>query len=133
LFFAIVNFVFFFVNRFYQFSFPYLALAGYTTFAMMLGLLVNQAVTGETKIISFLFNIPLLKFFGRISYGFYLFHWPIYILLSPYLTKWVKGFTDGWFTDFTVSVMGTLIAIIISWLSFNYFEKYFLKLKVKFA
>jgi peptidoglycan/LPS O-acetylase OafA/YrhL len=133
LFFALMNFVFYFMNRRYQFSFPYLALAGYTTFAMMLGLLVNQAVTRETKLISFLFNIPWLKFFGKISYGFYLFHWPVYLLLSPYLTNWVKGFTNGWLTDFLVSVTGTLIAVVISWLSFNYFEKYFLKLKVKFV
>ena len=133
LFFAIMNFAFFFINRFYQFSFPYLALAGYTTFAMMLGLLVNQAVTRETKLINFLFNIPLLKFFGRISYGFYLFHWPVYLLLYPYLTNRMKGFTNGWLIDFTVSVIGTLIAIAISWLSFNYFEKYFLKLKIKFT
>ena len=133
LFFAVLNFVFFFINRRYQFSFPYLALAGYTTFAMMLGLLVNQAVTRETKLINFLFNISFLKFFGRISYGFYIFHWPVYLLLSPYLSLWVKGFTSGWLTQFVVSVLGTMIAIALSWISFNYFEKYFLKLKVKFA
>jgi len=133
LFFAIMNFVFFFMNRSYQFAFPYLALAGYTTFAMMLGLLVNQAVTKETKLLNFLFNIPLLKFFGKISYGFYLFHWPVYLLLSPYLNYWLNGFTSGWLTDFIVSVIGTLVAIVISWFSFNYFEKYFLKLKVKFV
>ncbi len=133
LFFAVMNFAFFFVNRLYQFTFPYLALAGYTTFAMMLGLLVNQAVNKETKLINFLFNIPLLKFFGRISYGFYMFHWPVYLLLSPYLSSWVKGFTSGWLTEFVVSVMGTLAAIALSWFSFNYFEKYFLKMKVKFG
>jgi len=128
-----MNLVFFFMNRRYQFSFPYLALAGFTTFAMMLGLLVNQAVTRETKLINFLFDIPLLKFFGRISYGFYLFHWPVYLLLSPYLTNWAKSFTNGWITNLMVSVTGTLIAVVISWFSFNYFEKYFLKLKVKFV
>jgi hypothetical protein len=61
LFFAIMNFIFFFLNRLYEFSFPYLALAGYTTFAMMLGLLVNQAVTKETKLINFIFNILCLN------------------------------------------------------------------------
>ena len=132
LFFAIMNFIFFFLNRLYEFSFPYLALAGYTTFAMMLGLLVNQAVTKETKLINFIFNIPLLKFFGRISYGFYIFHWPIYLLLSPYLSQWLKGFTGGWITQYIVSLLATMIAVVLSWLSFNYFEKYFLKMKVKF-
>jgi peptidoglycan/LPS O-acetylase OafA/YrhL len=99
----------------------------------MLGLLVNQAVTRETKIINFLFNIPLLKFFGRISYGFYLFHWPVYLLLSPYLSSWLNAFTNRWLTGFVVSVIATLATIALSWLSFNYFEKYFLKLKMKFV
>lgn len=133
LFFAVMNFAFFFINRLYQFSFPYLALAGYTTFAMMFGLLVNLAVTSQTKLVNLIFNIPLLKFFGRISYGFYIFHWPVYLLLSPYLSTWVNGFNSGWQTEFVVSVLGTLTAIVLSWFSFNYFEKYFLKIKLKFA
>jgi peptidoglycan/LPS O-acetylase OafA/YrhL len=132
LFFAVLNVAFYFINQCYQFSFPYLALAGYTTFAMMFGLLVNQAVTKETKLINFIFNIPLLKFFGRISYGIYMFHWPVYLLLSLYLSSWVKGFTSGWLTELVISAMGTLAVIALSWLSFNYFEKYFLKMKVKF-
>jgi peptidoglycan/LPS O-acetylase OafA/YrhL len=133
LFFAALNFAFFFINRKFQFSFPFLALAGYTTFAMMLGLLVNQAVTRETKLINLLFNIPILKFFGRISYGFYIFHWPVYLLLSPYVSGWVSRFTHGRLAEILVSSLSTLTAIALSWLSFNYFEKYFLKLKMKFA
>jgi peptidoglycan/LPS O-acetylase OafA/YrhL len=131
--FAALNFAFFFMNRYYEFSFPYLALAGYTTFAMILGLLVNQAVTRENKWINLFMNIPFLKFFGRISYGFYLFHWPIYLLMVPYLTPWFNEFTNGWITQFSVSLIATLTAIILSWLSFNFFERYFLKLKHKFV
>ncbi|MDZ4808803.1 MAG: acyltransferase [Bacteroidota bacterium] len=133
LFFAFMNFAFFFVNRRYHFAFPYLALAGYTTFAMMFGLLVNEVVTNKTKLVNFLFNIPLLKFFGKISYGFYIFHWPVYILLSPYLFPWVSKFVNGSSLEFSVSVLATLAAIGISWISYQYFEKYFLKLKDKFA
>lgn len=133
LFFAALNFAFFFINRYYHFSFPYLALAGYTTFAMIFGLLVNDAVMRETKIISFILNIPLLKFLGRISYGLYMFHWPVYLLIGPYLLSWIQGYTNGWLMHFTVSVLATLVAIAISWFSFTYFERYFLKLKNRFA
>ncbi|MBC7875278.1 MAG: acyltransferase family protein, partial [Ferruginibacter sp.] len=131
--FAGLNFAFFFVNRRYQFSFPYLALAGYTTFAMIFGLLVNEVVTKQTKLVQLLFNIPLLKFFGRISYGFYIFHWPVYLLLSPWLFSWVSKYASGSSLQFIVSVLGTLAAIAISWVSYQYYEKYFLKLKDKFA
>ena len=131
--FAGLNFGFFFVNRRYQFSFPYLAFAGYTTFAMMFGLLVNEAVTRQSKLINFLFNNPLLKFFGKISYGFYVFHWPVYLLLFPYLLPWISKLTNGTLVQFLVSVVATIAAIVISWLSYQYFEKYFLKLKDKFV
>jgi peptidoglycan/LPS O-acetylase OafA/YrhL len=133
LFFAIMNFAFFFINRYYQFSFPYLALVGYTTFAMLLGLLLNKAISAENKLINVIFNIPLLKFFSKISYGFYVFHWPVYLLLSPYLSSWGSKFLTGTLLEFSVSLLATLLAIGISWLSFNYYEKYFLKLKDKFA
>lgn len=132
LFFAVLNFTFFFVNKYYHFSFPYLALAGYTTFAMIFGLLVNEAVTRGTKLINIIFSIPLLKFLGRISYGLYMFHWPVYLLISPYLLSWIQQYTSGWPTHFGVSVIATLAAIAISWFSFSYFERYFLKLKDRF-
>jgi len=132
LFFSVLNFAFFFINRSYHFSFPYLALVGYTTIAMIFGLLVNEAVSGKTKLINLLFNIPLLKFFGRISYGFYIFHWPIYILLAPSLFPVLSKQVSGSLLPFTVSLLATLAAIFISWISFQYFEKYFLKLKDTF-
>jgi peptidoglycan/LPS O-acetylase OafA/YrhL len=133
LFFAGMNFIFFFVNRRYHFTFPYLALAGYSTFAMMFGLLVNEAVTRESKLINFISSIPLLKFFGKISYGFYIFHWPVYLLLSPYLFTWVSGHTNGFAIQFTISLIATLAAVAISWLSYRYYERYFLNMKSKFG
>jgi len=133
LFFAAANFIFYFINRNYQFNFPYLAIVGYTTFAMLFGILVNEAVNGETKIINFLFTIPLLKFFGKISYGFYIIHWPLYIILQPYLLTWVSNHINGFPAQFTVSTLASLLAMLISWFSYNYFERYFLKIKHKFS
>lgn len=133
LFFAGLNFIFFFINRKYNFTFPYLALIGYSTFAMMFGLLVNEAILKENRFINIIFNNRLLNFFGKISYGFYVFHWPVYILISPYLLNLVSKYLTGWPVKFTVSLLATFVAIIISWISYQYFEKYFLKLKDKFA
>ena len=129
--FAVLNFAFYFINRSYQFDFPYLALVGFTTFAMMFGLLVNEGVSRDTKVVNFLFDVPILKFFGRISYGLYIFHWPVYLLLRPVLLKWFPDANNG-FRPILVSIIATLIAIVISWLSFQYFERYFLKLKNRF-
>lgn len=133
LFFAVMNFAFFFVNRKHEFGFPYLALAGYTTFAMMFGLLVNDAVTGDSKIIQKIFCFPLLRFFGKISYGFYMFHWPIYLLTGHWLFAQFSKYLSGNLLHISVSLIATLTAVIISWLSFRYYERYFLKLKDKLA
>ncbi len=133
LFFAGINFIFFFINKQYDFSFPYLAIAGYTTFAMMFGLLVNEAVTGETKIITRVFTMPVLRFFGKISYGFYIFHWPVYLLLTPWLYSHVSKYLSGNLLSFLVSLLATIVAVFISWISYRYYESHFLKLKDIYA
>ena len=133
LFFALLNFAFFFINRRYDFGFPYLAMIGYTTFAMIFGLLVNEAVTRETRLINILFDNPVFRFFGKISYGFYMFHWPLYFLLSPWLFEVLAGSLHGAWLQFFVSLSATLIAIAVSWTSFRFFESYFLKLKKKYS
>lgn len=132
-FFAGLNFIFFFINREYHFTFPYLALVGYTTFAMMFGLLLNEAISGETKLINILFNNQPLKFFGRISYGFYIFHWPVYLFLHPYLLSWISNHVTGLSVHFIVSIIATLIGVAISWISYRYFERYFERMKKKYA
>jgi peptidoglycan/LPS O-acetylase OafA/YrhL len=130
--FALINFGFYFFNRLFDFSFPYLALVGYSTFGMMFGLLVYEAVSRETRLINFVFDIQLLKFFGRISYGLYIFHWPVYLLANAYLLAFFKEHMRPLMAQVSVSLLAVAIAVAISWLSFRYFESYFLKLKQRY-
>lgn len=132
-FFAGLNFAFFFFNRGKQFSFPYLALVGYTTFAMLFGLLVNEAVGGKNKLVNLIFSIRPLKFLGKISYGFYIFHWPVHLWLSPYLYSWIAGYTSDDLTLIFVSVFTTVSGVFISFISYRYFENNFLKLKDRYS
>ncbi len=83
LFIAAVNFGFYFVNHSNEFALPYLGFAGYTTFAVLFGYLVYDGVRGPSPIINFIFNNRLLRFLGKISYGLYVYHWPIYLLIFP--------------------------------------------------
>jgi peptidoglycan/LPS O-acetylase OafA/YrhL len=127
-----INFLFYFFNKDYQFSFPYLAIVGYTTFAVIFGLLVHETVSKETKIINFIFGLSPLRFFGRISYGLYVYHWPIYFFLNPYLKNWAAGKLNIIKPEIASSIITFTIAIILSVLSQKYFESIFIRLKKKF-
>jgi len=129
---AILNFGFYFLNR--VGDFPYLAFVGYTTFAAMFGLLIHEAVTGDTKIITIIFKLPVLKFFGIISYGLYVFHWPIYSIMQPglhsfFLTKITRSEE---MSNLGTSLVTTMVAVAVSLVSYYTFEIKFLKLKEKF-
>ncbi len=133
--FAILNFIFFFLNRSNGYGYPYFAFIGFTTFAAMFGLLVNEAVTRTSRIINFIFATPILKFFGKISYGFYIFHWPVYLISYTFLIKKISGsFQFSVFINQIIcAIIATGIAVLISIISYYAFEMKFLKLKKHFA
>ena len=134
--FAAFNFLFYFFNSYYHFSFPYLALIGYTTIAMLFGLLVYEGVREENRLIYWLFNLKFLKFFGKISYGFYVFHWPVYALLHPTIFEAAKSFLPQVAfintTQVLSSIVCTLAGIALSLISYYFFEIHFLRLKKYF-
>ncbi|MBK5272301.1 MAG: acyltransferase [Bacteroidia bacterium] len=131
---AVINFGFYFVNNQHSLTLPYLAFVGYTTFAVLFGLLLYEAAIGQSKIIQILFNNRFLKFFGKISYGLYVYHWPVYILLFSFFQKWlVKSFDfNNSIAEMISSIIVTLLALAISVVSYYSLERYFLRLKGKY-
>ena len=132
---AAVNFGFYFINNQQSSTLPYLAFAGYTTFAVLFGILVYEAVSGGSKVIQFLFNNRILKFFGKISYGLYVYHWPVYILLFSFFREFIlKNINTPYHIAETGSgIIVTVLAVVLSVISYQYFEKPFLKLKNRFS
>jgi peptidoglycan/LPS O-acetylase OafA/YrhL len=132
---AIFNFLFYFFNQLYSPGSPFYAFVGYTTFAVLFGFLVFEGVQGNSQLINLAFNNSFLKFFGKISYGLYIYHWPAYVLLFPLFRNFYGGRLS--IPDLPAKIAGAcsviLICIIISELSFRYFESYFLRLKNKFT
>lgn len=131
--FAGINFLFYAVNLRFNDSFPYLALVGFSTFSMMFGLLVHDIVNRTTKLVTTIFDVNVLKFLGRISYGTYIFHWPMYLLLNPYIIKWAEGSINFVSPQLFSSVIITILAYVTGFLSYRYFELRFLRLKKYFA
>ena len=66
---AALNFIFYFINKTNDFSFPYFAFIGYTTFAVVFAVLVHEAATTNKNIITNILSISPLRFLGKVSYG----------------------------------------------------------------
>jgi peptidoglycan/LPS O-acetylase OafA/YrhL len=130
--FALLNFLFYFINKFSRFSFPFLAMIGYTTFAMIFGLLVNIGTTESSHWITRIFNNCFLRFFGKISFGLYVIHWPVYILMREKVSTWMNIYSPL-NAEIIISTLLTMIAIILSLISYYTFEKRFLSIKQVFS
>jgi peptidoglycan/LPS O-acetylase OafA/YrhL len=127
-----VNFLFYFFNKDNNFTFPYLAIAGYTTFAVMLALLIYESIKGTNKPVELLFNNPIMKFFGKYSYGLYVYHWPIYLLLNDFLLSKITDNISFIPPRIVASMISTSVAVALSVISYRYFESYFIKRKKAF-
>lgn len=132
---AAVNFIFYFINDSHRFTLPYLAFLGYTTFAFLFGLLVWEAIRPGHSPLQKILSIAPLRFFGRISYGLYVLHWPVYILFFSYLKNGLNK--AGWFSahqnDLLSAIAVTLMAVVGSIISFRLVETPFLRLKKHYA
>jgi peptidoglycan/LPS O-acetylase OafA/YrhL len=81
-----------------------------------------------------LFNNPVLRFFGKYSYGLYVFHY----LLGGLLTQPVRFFIDAHFHRKVLGVIAGAIVVfsastLAAILSYHFFESPFLKLKKHFT
>jgi peptidoglycan/LPS O-acetylase OafA/YrhL len=71
---------------------------------------------------------------GKVSYGMYIFHWPLVVLAVPLLLRWQDGrpVTEQIAISLGFIVVGTMAIWALASVSFRFFESPFLKLKGKF-
>jgi peptidoglycan/LPS O-acetylase OafA/YrhL len=68
-------------------------------------------------------NKSLMKL-GKISYGVYVYHWPLLVISKIYLIEQLVNVGLSNHQSYVIiSISAGLIAIIVSLLSFNLFEK----------
>lgn len=83
---------------------------GFALYAVMSALVVLGAV-GPTRPLRFL-AAPWLVWVGRVSYGAYVYHWPVFLLLSPERTGLSPSATLG----VRVAITFALAAVSSQWL-----------------
>jgi peptidoglycan/LPS O-acetylase OafA/YrhL len=109
---------------------PHFILLGYTGIAAIFGLIVLSATSRTLNIGKPVLENRLLKYFGRISYGLYVFHWPVFILLRFSLQDTIlRNGISLTMAQFIIAVSTLFVATLISILSYNMFEKRILALR----
>ena len=68
---------------------------------------------------------------GKISYAMYVYHTVVIVALGA-LLKYSGLMVEGWFTKVTFAIIALGISIIVSYFSYRYFEKPFLRFKTRF-
>lgn len=96
-------------------------------FSVLFGIQILVVV--NNSFISNLIKVKILDYLGKISYGIYMFHWIIILLLIHALYPILKtNYSTGNFTLYALSIG---LTIGVSALSFHYFENIFLRIRNK--
>ncbi|MBB5209024.1 acyltransferase family protein [Chiayiivirga flava] len=102
-----------------QWQMRWMYAGGSTLFACVSAVLVAALVLPQRTLAHRVFELPPLVFLGRICYGLYLWHFPIYNVL-----RFGLGLTDAW-----VAGIGVPLTFAIAMLSYRYIERPFLAIK----
>lgn len=111
----------------------YLNLILYPGIAILFGMIVITSIKkNECVYLNLLLHSSSLTFFGKISYSLYVFHWPIFLLLS-FLNKNHRFIdSDRIIGKIVVSLIASGLAVLVSYITYNLIEKKFLILKSSF-
>ncbi len=88
-------------------------------------------IIGQVEVYNRVINLEnkLLNFLGKISYGIYVFHPLMIFLLSKLLNNLTLHSAVKYLLVYSIVFATTILS---AYLSYSYFEKYFLKIKKKF-
>lgn len=93
-------------------------------------LLAYILLSPNTSYVKRLFCLRILRYTGRISYGLYIFHVPVMMMVGVYISSYQLGFVMN---HLCIFILGGALSIIVASLSYKYFERPILKLKDKYT
>lgn len=103
----------------------YIPYIQYEFYSVFFGLIILNFAVNDTIKISL--ENKIFNQLGNISYGLYMYH-PIAIVLALYLSGLV-----GVYTNWYIYPLSLIFTIVMAWLSYTYFETFFLKFKEQFS
>jgi peptidoglycan/LPS O-acetylase OafA/YrhL len=103
---------------------------GYSSIAIIFGIILVFLIQKRTSLTTIVFENKVLKGLGKISYGLYVYHWPILVLFKIYVLTWlVDSGMAASYSYIIVSLSAAAVAILLSFLSYHLLEKRILALK----
>lgn len=115
---------------------PFFVTIGYTLLALLFACLLHKSVRFPQSMTAKFFSAPILRFFGKISYGLYIFHFLFLEIFSQRFYDWgARHLTWGHLTGSPLPLQlfsGAtcfLLSLLVSILSYRFFESWFLRLK----
>ncbi len=106
---------------------------GYTCIPVIFGYILLQCINRHNHTLILIASNSILQYVGKISYGLYIFHWPIYFMGFGVLSKIFKNQNINYAQLYALNICSSiLITFLISHLSYKYFESYFLNFKKSF-
>lgn len=106
---------------------------GYTLSALFFSCILYLFIKIKWDVQHWLMKLNALRFIGKISYGIYVYHIPIYLVLCSLLSEKTNHlFENGLHHTLFLSTTSLLLTIIVSALSYYLIEKPILNLKKHF-
>lgn len=102
---------------------PWMGWLGYVLVAGASVIVIADLVVGRHSLLARPLTVPPMIFIGKISYGLYLLHLPVYYIVEDLIP------TAALPIRLAIKV---LVSLVLAWASFNWIEKRSLKLKAKF-
>lgn len=111
------------IMYFLRWDSPWMGRVGFSTAAFASAVIISDLVRSPVSLLKRALSAPALVYIGRISYGLYLLHYPIFRALD-------HAFPDERFRVMAPFKIG--ISIIVAAFSFKFFESRFLTMKHRF-
>jgi len=114
---------------------PIMRTIGLTIVAIMFACLLIISLSDNPKsFASRFFSSRFLTFFGKYSYSMYVFHFPLLFFFVPQTKNFINRFEGSGITSFFVAgILGIMLTVLISLLTWHIIEKPILGLKKYFA
>ena len=119
---------------------PFFGLGGYLLISLTVAALIRYVTVHQERKI---FCGSLLVLAGRISFGWYIFHWPLYLVLNQKVAYFLAANIGGHTAQVAAlppmpfriasSIICILLSGLMAYVSYHGFEIYFLRLKKRLS